>query len=111
MFGAVFPEKSNVAIAKLGQIGRGAGPLLIGGIFGVFYSPAKPGPFNPANLLGVLAGWFEDDDGLYLHSGLKMRSPRKCIAAQIANARLSRQNRAGSCASLRPQLNLRGSRT
>lgn len=37
-------------------------------------------------VLGLIARWFEDYNENHPHSGLKMRSPREFIAAQIATA-------------------------
>ena len=41
---------------------------------------------NAATVLGLIAGWFEDYNDNHPHSGLKMRSPREFISAQIATA-------------------------
>lgn len=37
-------------------------------------------------VLGLIGGWIEDYNNNHPHSGLKMRSPREFIAAQIATA-------------------------
>lgn len=41
---------------------------------------------DAATVLGLIAGWFEDYNENHPHSGLKMRSPREFITAQIATA-------------------------
>jgi len=39
-----------------------------------------------AAILGLIAGWFEDYNDNHSHSGLKMQSLRKFIAAQTVTA-------------------------
>ncbi|EKE43163.1 hypothetical protein OCGS_2754 [Oceaniovalibus guishaninsula JLT2003] len=41
---------------------------------------------DAATMLELIAGWFEDNNDNYPHSGLKIRSPREFIAAQTATA-------------------------
>jgi transposase InsO family protein len=49
------------------------------------YTPVNITPLpNAATVLGLISGWFEDYNENHPHSGLKMRSPREYIAAQIA---------------------------
>jgi transposase InsO family protein len=49
------------------------------------YVDVTPLP-DAATVLALIAGWFEGYTENHPHSGLKMRSPRKFIAAQIATA-------------------------
>ena len=51
---------------------------------------------DTVTVLGLIAGWFEDDNDNHPHSGLKMRSPRELIAAQTATARVSGETGARS---------------
>jgi transposase InsO family protein len=41
---------------------------------------------NAETVLGLIAGWFEDDNENHPHSGLKMRSPREFRSAQTTTA-------------------------
>lgn len=41
---------------------------------------------DAVSVLGLIAGWIEDYNDNHPHSGLKMRSPREFIVAQIATA-------------------------
>lgn len=62
------------------------------GISEAFVNPLKRDYVNvtplpdAATVLGSIAGWFEDYHENHPTSGLKMRSPREFIAAQIATA-------------------------
>ncbi len=41
---------------------------------------------DTVTVLRLIAGWFEDYNDHHPHSGLKMRSPRECIAARTVTA-------------------------
>lgn len=45
-------------------------------------------------VLGLIGNWIEDYNDNHPHSGLKMRAPRKFIAAQTATAGVSAETRA-----------------
>ena len=49
------------------------------------YVQVTPLP-DTQTVLGLIGSWFEDYNTNHPHSGLKMRSPREFIAAQIAIA-------------------------